>query len=308
MKTFLISLLISLTPSFLLAQNGTVRGTVYDDGTGEPILFGNVIVTGTGNGTTTDLDGAYSLSLAPGSYSITFSYLGYSDLVINDIEIKADQVTTLDARIQEESEVLNEVVISAKVSRNTETALATIKRRSTNVIDGISAASFRKIGDSNAASAIKRVSGVSIEGGKYVYVRGLGDRYTKSILNGVDIPGLDPDRNTLQMDIFPTNVIDNIIVLKSFTADLPADFTGGVVNITTKDFPESKTLNVSASLGYNPDMHLNDQYLDYEGSGTDFLGFDNGQRDIPTDRAIIIPTQVDVLKNEGNQPRFTRRI
>jgi TonB-dependent receptor len=306
MKTFLISLLTSLLPIFLLAQNGTLRGTVYDDGTGEPILFGNVVVTGTGTGTTTDLDGAYSLALAPGSYSITFSYLGYSDLIINEVEIKAGEVTSLDARIQEESEVLNEVVISAKVSRNTETALATIKRRSTNVLDGISAASFRKIGDSNAASAIKRVSGVSIEGGKYVYVRGLGDRYTKSILNGVDIPGLDPDRNTLQMDIFPTNVIDNIIVLKSFTADLPADFTGGVVNITTKDFPEAKTLNVSASLGYNPDMHLNDQYLDYGGSGTDFLGFDDGQRDIPTDRSSDIPTQVDVFRNANSQTRFTQ--
>lgn len=116
------------------------------------------------------------------------------------------------------------------------------------------------------------MSGVSVEGGKYVYVRGLGDRYTKAILNGVDIPGLDPDRNTLQMDIFPTNVIDNIVVHKSFSADLPADFTGGVINIETKDFPEEKTGNISFSLGYNPQMHLNSNYLTYEGVKLIFLG------------------------------------
>ena len=90
------------------------------------------------------------------------------------------------------------------------------------------------------AGAIKRAPGVS--GGKYVYVRGLGDRYTKSILNGIDIPCLDPDRNTIQMDLFPTNIIDNVQIIKSFTADVPADFTGGLVNIVTKEFPAKEVL------------------------------------------------------------------
>jgi hypothetical protein len=120
-----------------------------------------------------------------------------------------------------------------------------------------------------------------VEGGKYVYVRGLGDRYTKTMLNGVDIPGLDPDKNSIQIDIFPTNLISNLTVLKSGLAELPADFTGGVVNIETKEFPSKKIFDISVGVSYNPAMHFNSEYLDYEGGSTDFLGFDDGTRDIP---------------------------
>src|SRR5690606_17835013 len=169
----------------------------------------------------------------------------------------------------------------------TEEALLTVKKKAPNVLDGISSANFRKIGDSDAASAIKRVPGVSVEEGKYVYVRGLGDRYTKSTLNGMDIPGLDPDRNTVQMDMFPTSLLDNIIVVKSFTADLPADFTGGIVDITTKDFPDEKILSISLSTGYHPQMHFNKHYLSYPGGKFDFLGFDDGTRALPMGKSAV---------------------
>ncbi|NNF34285.1 MAG: TonB-dependent receptor plug domain-containing protein, partial [Saprospiraceae bacterium] len=300
MKTsiyFPVMLFFFLIVTGITAQTGTIRGTIFDDSTGEAILFGNVQVVGTSVATTSDLDGAYSLELEPGTYSLLYTYIGFSDLTINEVVINEGEVTNLDVRIKVTSELIDEVVISAVQARNTEAALATIKKRSTNVMDGISAASFKRIGDSDAAAAVKRVTGVSIEGGKYVYVRGLGDRYTKSILNGVDIPGLDPDRNTLQMDIFPTNVIDNILVVKTFTADLPADFTGGVVNINTKDFPEERSSSVSLGIGFNPSMHFNNQYVTYEGSSTDFLGFDDGLRDIPTNKSVNIPTRVDVISD-----------
>jgi TonB-dependent receptor len=295
--------LFAITSS-VVAQTGTIRGTIFEDSTGDPILFGNVQVVGNTIATTSDLDGAYTIELEPGTYSILFTYIGFSDLTISDVVVTDGQITTLDVRIKETSELIDEVVITAQQARNTEAALATIKKRSSNVIDGISAASFRKTGDSDAAAAVKRVTGVSIEGGKYVYVRGLGDRYTKSILNGMDIPGLDPDRNTLQMDIFPTNIIDNIIILKSFTADLPADFTGGVVDITTKDFPEEKTASVSMGIGYNPSMHFNSDYLTYDGGGTDFLGFDDGTREIPTGKSTDIPTRVDVIRDPARAQEF----
>ena len=115
-------------------------------------------------------------------------------------------------------------------------------------------------------------------GGKYIYVRGLGDRYSKSILNGINIPGLDPDRNTIQMDLFTTKVLENIQVTKSFTADLPADFTGGLVNIITKDFTSDKNQSIKIQTGFNSLIHLNADYLSNTGSSTDFLGFDNGKR------------------------------
>ena len=133
---------------------------------------------------------------------------------------------------------------------------------------------------------LTRVPGVSIQGGKYVFVRGLGDRYTKTQLMRMDIPGLDPDRNSLQMDIFPTNILQNIVVLKTLTADLPADFSGGLVNIELVDFPTKKTLNISSSLGYTPGMHLI-QGLAHQGSMTDFLGFDSGFRTNPLPNQYI---------------------
>ncbi|MBE0646524.1 MAG: TonB-dependent receptor [Bacteroidales bacterium] len=291
----LFAILISLLlVSLVQGQNGFIRGTVFDDGLGESLPGVTIFLEGTTMGTLTDLDGKFSLEVPPGDYTLRVSYISYETMLIKDLEVKSGEVTLLDnLRLKESSIELNEVTITAKVVRNTETALLMMKMKSANVIDGISAANFRKIGDSDAASSMKRVPGLSVEGGKYVYVRGLGDRYTKTMLNGMDIPGLDPDRNTLQMDIFPTNIIDNIIVYKSFTADLPADFTGGVIDITVKDLPEEKQGGISISAGYNPGSHFNKNYLTYKGGNTDFLGFDDGTRKIPA--TSNIPFYADVV-------------
>lgn len=275
-------LFLVLFTTQLLAQQGIVRGTVIDDASGETLIGVAVALVNSSTGTATDFDGAFELSLDPGIYDIQVSYISYQPLTITDIEVKAGEVNLLsNIRLMTEAEQLEEVVITAAVVRTSEAALMTIKRKSSNLVDGISSAKFKKIGDSNAAGAVKRVTGVSVEGGKYVYVRGLGDRYSKTMLNSVDIPGLDPDKNSLQIDIFPTNLLNNMVVYKSSLAELPSDFTGGLVNIETKDFPEEKIFDISIGMGYNPSMHFKDNYLDYQGSGTDWLGFDNGTRALP---------------------------
>jgi len=284
---FILTFSTLFVSAILFSQNGFIRGTVYDDATGEYLPGVTIYIEGSTIGTLTDLDGKFSLSVDPGIYDLRVSFISYETQVISGLEVKAGEVALFEnLRLKETAVELTEITITAQAVRNTEAAMLTMKRKSANVIDGISAVNFRKIGDSDAAASIKRVSGVSVEGGKYVFVRGLGDRYTKTILNGVDIPGLDPDRNTLQMDIFPTNIIDNIVVYKTFTADLPADFTGGVIDITTKDFPEELKGNVSVGLGYNPDFHFNSNYLTYKGGKTDWLGFDDGTRDIPATEDI----------------------
>lgn len=263
------------------AQNGTIRGTIIDE-LGEPLFSANAVIKGTTTGTTTDFDGKYELSVKPGTYDVVFSFIGYSAITVTGVVVKAGDVTVMEtAKLNPATDELATVTITAEQIRNTEAALLTVKKKSVNVLDGISSQTFKKIGDGTAAAAVTRVPGVSIQGGKYVFVRGLGDRYTKTQLNGMDVPGLDPDRNSLQMDIFPTNVIDNIIVLKSFTADLPADFTGGIVNIETKEFPEQPNLSIGISGGYTPGMHFNPNYLTQSSSATDILGFDNGMRDEP---------------------------
>lgn len=293
---------MALFPEFSNAQNGIIRGTVYDQGNGEPLYGVSVLVIGTQTGAVTDFDGKFEIQIEPGVHALKLSFISYNTLEISDVEVTQNKVAVLDnLKMEEFTSELEAVVISAEAIRTTEAALMTVKRNAANLIDGISASSFRQIGDGDAASAIKRVTGVSIEGGKYVYIRGLGDRYTKTILNGLDIPGLDPDRNSIQMDIFPTNVIDNIIVSKSYTSDLSADFTGGIVDIETIDFPEEKTARLSVSGGYNPSMHFNNNYLSVDGSATDFLGFDNGSRSIPTGGRTDIPQFADVIGNPGGQ-------
>ena len=283
--SLLILLLLPL--GFLSAQTGTVAGNIIDGEFVEPMAFANVLVKGTTIGTTSDFDGKYQIDLEPGTYTIVFSFVGYTTQEISDVVIKAGEVTPLDVTLGTNS--LETIVITTSAKRNTETSVLNLQKKSVVVLDGLSAQSIKSTGASNLASAVKNIPGVSIEGGKYVYVRGLGDRYTKSILNGIDIPGLDPDRNTIQMDLFPTNILDNVIVLKSASAEYPADFTGGIVDIVTKDFPTKPEYTISLGTGYNPDMHFNDKFLTYTGSDTDIFGYDDGTRDLPIHRYQPIP-------------------
>jgi len=290
---FILFITFSLLSSLIFAQRGELTGTLIDTEFNDVLPFANVVVKNTNFGTTTDFEGNYSLKLDEGTYTIVFSFIGYQTKEITDVYIKTSDVTEVNINLNPLTSQLEEVVVKAQTAQNTEASILSVQKKSINLLDGISAQSFKKIGASNLASAIKSVPGVSVVGGKYVYVRGLGDRYTKSTLNGIDLPGLDPDRNTIQMDIFPTNILDNIQVIKSSTANLPADFTGGVVNVVTKDFPTKAEYSISLGVGYNPNMHFNSNFLSYEGSKTDFLGFDNGDRDLPINRAQYIPRPSD---------------
>lgn len=292
------------------AQTGTIRGSVIDDGNGLTIPGVKVQVDGTTIRLLTDLDGQFNIPIEAGNYKVTFSYTSYDTLTLDNVNVIANEVTLLnETRIKPEGSVqdLGDVTVTARAIRNNENALLTLKRKSPNLIDGISAASFRKMGDGDAAAAMKRVPGVSLEGGKYVFIRGIGDRYNKTMLNGVEIPGLDPDRNTLQMDIFPTSIIDNMIVHKTFIADLPADFTGGLIDIELKSFPDELTRGISISGGYNANYHLRSDFLTYEGGKTDFLGFDDGTRDIPATNNIPLFSEV-IGDTEGPQAQRYKEI
>lgn len=294
MKKFLF-IIFSHTLGFFGMAQVTITGTVFDGEFNEPLPFANVLISEKGSGTTTDFDGKFLLEVAPGNYTLVFSFVGYQTQQITNVDCTTNNMVELEVTLQAAAQGLEEVVVSVSASRNTEQSVLTFQKKAASLLDGMSAQAFKKAGASDIAAAIKRVPGVSVQGGKYVYVRGLGDRYTKSTLNGVDIPGLDPDRNTVQMDLFPTNILSNVIVIKSATAELPADFTGAIVDIETKDIPNSKQQSISISGEYNPDMHFNPNYLAYVGGNTDFLGFDDGTRDLPTNASIL---------GQGFDPRF----
>lgn len=281
-----LMLVIGSVFSAFAQTTGSVRLTVVDDKTGETLIGATVMIEGTSKGTITDFDGIATLNnINAGTYNVRVSYISYQTTVISDVKVEAGKAEKLTVHLKPADLEINEVVITAKAAKNSENALLTLQRKSPKLFDAITADQFSRMGVSDAAGALKKVTGVTITSGKYVFVRGLGDRYSKSVLNGSDVPSLDPNKNSVQLDLFPTNLIDNIIVYKTFTPDLPGDFTGGLVDITTKDFPTSFNLIFSAGLEYNPQANLNSDFLAPKGSSTDFLGYDNGFRALPKEIA-----------------------
>ncbi|TNF29898.1 MAG: hypothetical protein EP314_02170, partial [Bacteroidetes bacterium] len=222
------------------------------------------------------------------------SYISFADKVFKDVSVKAGQVTAIDAVLEMATQEVAMVEVVAEVRRSSEAGVLMEMKNATVVTDGLSAQSFRKVGDSDLSGAIRRVTGVTVQDGKYVYVRGLGDRYTKSVLNGMTLPGLDPDVNSVQIDIFPTAVLENVAVSKTFSPDLDGDFTGGLVNVVTKKFPDRKTTDLGLSFTFIPGQHFNPDYISYTKGKLDWLGFDDGGRKLPVDGKADVPLEVSV--------------
>lgn len=308
-KSITLTIIVGLLSFITFAQSGIITGTVNDGEYNDILPFANVIIKDSQRGALSDFEGKYSLELKPGIYTVQFSFVGYQTLEINEVIVKNGETIIVDVTLKASTAKLDEVIITTSLKRNTEASILYLQRNSVKLMDGLSLESIKNSGASDIASAVKNIPGVSVQRGKYVYVRGLGDRYTKTSLNGVDVPGLNPDRNTLQLDLFPSSILENVIVSKSSTADQGADFTGGAINIVTKDIPNKEGYSASLGLGYNSDFHFNKNYLTYKGSKTDFLGFDNGLRDnpIPSQQYIPLPQEngevVEILTK-----RFTKNL
>jgi outer membrane receptor protein involved in Fe transport len=260
-RYLLIFVLTLLLPGVLFAQSGTIRGKITDNENGEELIGATVMVEGTSQGSTTGLDGNYTIKIDPGTYNLRITYVSFQPLTVQNVVVKEGEVTIINAGLKTEDVALQEVVVQAEAIKSGENALLTVQKKAGMVLDAVSAEQFSRSGDSDAASAMRRVTGVSVEGGKYIYVRGLGDRYSKTSVNKAQLPGLDPNKNTVQMDLFPSNLIDNIVVYKTFSPELPASFSGGYVDISTKDFPSQFTLQLSGSLGYNANATFNSNFL-----------------------------------------------
>ena len=284
-------LLLSCYTSFATDGGGTLRGLVTDQETGETIFGANIVVRPINTGTMTDLDGTYSIVIIQGTYTLEVSCIGYTTTIITDVVVTAGETLSINVVLATANELLDEVVLTSSTAKRTESALLTFQKKSAKLLDAISSEVMSRTGDGTVAAAIKRVTGVSVEGGKYVFVRGLGDRYTKTTLNGMTIPGLNPDRNTVQMDLFPTTLVDNIVVYKSFTPDLPGDFTGGLVDISTKDFPTQEHFTATIGYGHTSGMNFNSDFVLYNKGKMDWLGFAGKQRQLHFNPNTNIPDE-----------------
>lgn len=292
-KLYSLTVLILIACSVFGQEKGFIRGNIGDGQFGGPLIGANVTIPAlTGVGSTTDFDGNYSITVEPGTYEVKVSYISFADQIFKDVVVKAGEVTRIDAVLEMATQQVEMVEVVAEVRRNSEAGVLMEMKNATVVTDGLSAQSFRKVGDSDLSGAIRRVTGVTVQDGKYVYVRGLGDRYTKSVLNGMTLPGLDPDVNSVQIDIFPTAVLENVAVSKSFSPDLDGDFTGGLVNVVTKKFPDQKSTQLGLSFTYIPGQHFNKDYILYTRGNADWIGFDDGTRKLPIDGEADVPLEV----------------
>ena len=299
LATCILSTPVLAQPDGASANFGTISGVMVDGETGETLIGATIRIEGTPQGTASDLNGRYTLNVAPGTYRIECSYVGYNALTIEGVEAIAGEITRIDIVLYPAAIEVGEVVVEAGAILNTEAGLLRDRARSIAVSDAVSAEAISRSGSGDAAAAMTKVTGVSVVGDRYVFIRGLGDRYASTTLNGSTLPSADPDKKAFQLDLFPAALLENIVTLKTFTPDKPGDFSGGLVDVSTKAIPERFTLQLSATLSYDDQTSGIDDFLSYAGSGTDWLGRDNGARALPDilkdkDAEEELPTERDM--------------
>ncbi|KYF58063.1 TonB-dependent receptor, partial [Sorangium cellulosum] len=259
---------------------GAVWGVVTDAVTKEPVLDAQVSVVGTKLKAIADLDGRYRLELPPGAYQLRIWYEAYRPQRVQEVRVAAGQVLRVDVGLEPDQQAEEVVEVEFEPERASVAAQLLIRKNAPHVGDAVGAKEIAKTPDRNAAEAAKRIVGATVVDGKYVYVRGLGDRYTNALLNGAPLPSPEPDRQAVPLDLFPSLVLSDITVVKTFTPDIPGDFAGGSVQINTRELPTSFLFQASVSLAANTRSTFRDR-LTYDGSSTDWLGIDDGTRALP---------------------------
>lgn len=266
-----------------VAATAAVEGEVRSLQDRKPLAAAKVYVTGEPLEAETGLDGRFTLTLTPGAHRLTVIH-GLHETQIADVEVVAGQVSTLQIELTPAQLELDDYVVSADRIKGTVATVLAERRESASVTDAISVADISKSPDGTASAATRRIVGATIVGGQFLYVRGLGGRYTNVRLNGVPLPSTDPDLPGFQLDLFPASLLSSLNVVKTFTPDIPGDFAGGSMNIVTRDFPEKMTVTASIGLSSTSES-VGQDVLSYPGGDFDALGFDDGTRDLPDEVA-----------------------
>jgi len=292
-KYLLKCILILCAICNVAAQTGEIRGTIIEKATGEPMPGATVVVELLNSGTTTDLDGNYSLKVAPGTYTVRVSFVSFNTIELTDVKVEAGKTTDANVVMEEAAMGIEEVVITAVRRMNTEAAMLTSIRAANVVMSGVSSQQISKTQDRDASEVVKRVPGISIIDNRFIIARGLSQRYNNVWINGNAVPSTEADTRAFSFDMIPSGQIENLMIVKSPAPELPADFTGGFVKVTTKSVPEENSLQVSYGVNFNTQTHFRD-FKYAKGSTSDVLGFDNGFRDMRS----VVPDQLDGRNSE----------
>ncbi|MGE3345129.1 MAG: TonB-dependent receptor [Vicinamibacterales bacterium] len=271
----------SVLSAFAQAPQLSVSGRVLDAINASPLPGVTVEVVGTTTTTVTDLDGKYTLTLPTGKHKIRVALSGFAERVI-DVELSTAartlDVTLALAGFAEEVTVTGQAVEAESASAATQLLE---RRRATTINDNMGSQEMKANADSSAASALQRVTGLSVVDNQYVFVRGLGERYSNTSLGGAVLPSTEPERKVVALDMFPASLLDNVQVVKSFTPDRSAEFAGGMVELNMAKLPSRPTFDVSYSLGMNSQTY-NKTVLDHAGGDRDWLGLSNSSRELPS--------------------------
>lgn len=294
--------LILFSANIVFAQSGKISGKVTDKSTGETLIGLTVGIEGTTKGAVTDVDGKYTLQgLIPGKYNLSFRYLGYQAKSITGIEVKANSVTNLNVVMEEsKTQTLKEVVVSSTYKRETIGTLYAQQKNSASISDGISSDVIKKSPDRNTSDVLKRVSGANVQDNKFVVIRGLSDRYNTALLDNAELPSTEPNRKAFSFDIVPSSLVDNLVINKTATPDLPGNFTGGAIQIMTKDVPDQDFVSVAIGAGYNSISTFKD-FKSGPRSGINYLGYDNGDRKLSSNFPSTTAIRLGSLSDAENK-------
>jgi outer membrane receptor protein involved in Fe transport len=307
------SFLLALLPALLVAPGapavaaaaefGKVQGKVAAADTGEPMSYVDLLLTAADSslgrvGGMTNADGTFSLDARPGVYTLRVRALSYGPKVITGIAVVAGQAVRIEATLQPEALLQTEVVVEARVVQNNESALLQQRRKASTVNDAISAEQVRRTPDRDVADVLRRVTGLSVQDDKYVFVRGLGERYSSTEVDGVRLVSPEANKRVVPLDLLPVSLIDNVVIQKTYSADRPAEFGGGDVQVRTRDFPGKRTMSFSTGMGYE-DGTTGERVRTYRGSRKDWLGFGADFRDLPDFVRDVAGNRQVVLRGLG---------
>lgn len=262
MKHIFTCMVFCLSIAYAAAQTGTIEGKVTDAESGELLRGATISITSTKKGAYSDTKGTYRLKkLSAGTYSLKVSYVGYQTTTFDGVVVTDNAVTTFNIQLAVSKELGSEVIVEAKKVTDNAAALLTQRKNAAQVSDGIGREEISKMPDSDAGQSLKRVSGVTLVEGKFIYVRGVSDRYSNTTLNGAALTSTEPDKKAFAFDMFPSELLENANIVKSFTPDLPGNFAGGLVQLNTIDFPSKRGLKISGSQGYNNYVTFKRQWI-----------------------------------------------
>ncbi len=257
----------------IFGQTGTISGKVTDGKTSETLPGVKILIENQIYKIISDLDGNFSFQNIPvGNYNLIFNYNGYNTKIISDILVKANEVTSFEIVMEPVVKEIGAVTVKATVNKESIDNINRLKSNAAGQVDGISQQEIKRSPDRDASAVLKRVSGASVQDNKFVIIRGLNDRYNTAMINGLPLPSTEADRKAFSFDIFPSTMLDNMMIYKTASPDLPGDFAGGVILVNTKDIPEKDFVSFSVGTNYNTQSTFK-SYSNYDGSKNDWIGF-----------------------------------